>query len=224
LNRNKAAVDLVLVLVTIGAVWSLRFLGVEQVGILTMGAGILLVLVLLHWRGQSFSDIGWISIFKGRALLSRTMEVMGVTFGAMVVGGLVGGALFGAPQQSSAVTQLPDNVWFFLLDVTVLTWVFIAFGEELVFRGMILNRLDVLFGLQGRTGIAVASLAQGILFGAGHASQGMTGMIMTGTIGTALAIYFMTRGQRSLMPLVISHGVIDTLVLSGSWLARTFGH
>ena len=35
--------------------------------------------------------------------------------------------------------------------------------------------------------------------------------------------YFMTRGQRSLVPLVLSHGIIDTTVLSASWLGRTFG-
>ena len=69
--------------------------------------------------------------------------------------------------------------------------------------------------------IAVVSLTLGALFGAGHASQGGTGMLMTGAIGTALGVYFMTRGQRSLLPLVLSHGIIDTLVLGGSWLSRT---
>ena len=224
MNRGKAFIDLVILLLAIGSVWSLRFFGVEQVGLFTMAVGILLVLLLLRWRKQSLTDIGWVPIFRGRILVSRTMEIMGVTVMVMIVAGVVAGAIFGAPQQGSAVTQLPDNVWLFLLDVTVFTWVLIAFGEELVFRGMILSRLEVLFGLQGRANLVVVSLVQGIIFGAGHASQGVTGMIMTGAIGTALGIYFMTRGQRSLIPLVLSHGIIDSLVLSGSWLARTFGN
>jgi membrane protease YdiL (CAAX protease family) len=151
------------------------------------------------------------------------MEVMGMTVVTMVVGLTLVGMIFGAPDQSAAVNQLPDNIWLFLFDVTVLTWVFIAFGEELIFRGMMLSRLETLFGLQGRANLAAVSLAQGLLFGAGHASQGVTGMIITGAIGTVLAVYFMTRGQRSLVPLVLSHGIIDTTVLSASWIGRTFG-
>jgi len=224
LKRTEAFLDIGLLLVPIGAVWSLRFSGVPYIGVLTMAAGIVIVLLLLRWRGQALSDIGWRFVFKGKQLRSRTLEVMAVTGLSMVVSGFVAGLIFGAPEQSAAVKQLPDNAWFFLLDVTLLTWVFAAFGEELVFRGMLLSRLELLVGLDGRAGIAVVSVVQGILFGAGHASQGPTGMIITATIGTALAVYFMTRGQRSLIPLVLAHGIIDTTVLSLSWLSHTMGH
>ena len=53
----------------------------------------------------------------------------------------MGVALFGQPQTSSAVQELPDNIWGFLLDVTIFTWVLIGFGEEVLFRGFILHRL-----------------------------------------------------------------------------------
>ena len=223
MTRTKALVDLVILLVVLGSVWSLRFYGVQYIGVLTTSAGMVLIAVLLRWRRQTLSDIGWRVVFRGRQLWSRTLEVMGVTGLTMVVGMLLVGTVLGAPDQSTAVDQLPDNVWLFLLDVTILTWVFVAFGEELVFRGMMLSRLEILFGLQGRANLVAVSLAQGLLFGAGHASQGVTGMIITGAIGTALAVYFMTRGQRSLFPLVLSHGIIDTTVLSASWIGRTFG-
>ncbi len=223
LSKLKALADFTILLVPIGSVWSLRFLGIQYIGVLTMAVGIVTVLLLLRWRGQSLSDIGWRFTFRGKQLRSRTLEVMGLTFISMAVSGLLAAAIFGSPEQGTAVSQLPDNVWFFLLDITFLTWVFTAFGEELVFRGMLLSRLEVIFGLQGRLNIAAVSLAQGSLFGAGHASQGVTGMIMTATIGTALAAYFMTRGQRTLIPLVLSHGIIDTTVLSVSWVARTIG-
>jgi hypothetical protein len=222
-SRKQAFLDVAILLVAVGSVWSLRFLGINYIGVLSMAVGILLVVVLLRWRRQSLSDIGWVTVFRGSSLASRTIEVMGVTALAMVGGGLLGAGIFGAPEESAAVTQMSDNLWFFLLDITVLVWVFIAFGEELVFRGMLLSRLEVAFGLQGRMNIAVVSLTQGVIFGAGHASQGGTGMLMTGAIGTALGVYFMTRGQRSLIPLVLSHGIIDTLVLGGSWLSRTPG-
>ena len=223
MTRTKALVDLLVLLVVLGAMWSLRFYEVQYVGILTTSAGLVIVAVLLHRRRQILSDIGWKYVFRGRQLWSRTFEVMGLTALTMVIGMALVGWIFGAPEQSSAVSQLPDNIWLFLLDVTILTWVFIAFGEELIFRGMMLSRLETLFGLQGRANIVTVSLAQGVLFGAGHASQGVTGMIITGAIGTVLGMYFMTRGQRSLVPLVLSHGIIDSAVLSASWLSGASG-
>ena len=86
-----------------------------------------------------------------------------------------------------------------------MTWVLIGFGEEFVFRGFILNRLLVLTG-ETRPGRVMASLLQAIWFGAGHASQGLTGMLMTGAVGFMLALVFLTRTNRNLWPLVIAHG------------------
>ena len=223
MTRLKALLDLLVLLAVLGTIWSLRFFDIQYVGVLTMSAGLVVVAFLLRWRQQTLSDIGWKYVFTGRQLRSRTFEVMGLTGLTMVVGMALLGWIFGAPEQSSAVSQLPDNIWLFLLDVTVLTWVFVAFGEELIFRGMMLSRLETLFGLQGHTSIVAVSLAQGVLFGAGHASQGMTGMLITGAIGIVLAVYFMTRGQRSLVPLVLSHGIIDSAVLSASWLSGASG-
>jgi len=80
---------------------------------------------------------------------------------------------------------------FFTLDVTIVTWVLIGFGEEFVFRGFILNRLLVLTG-ETRNGWVLASLLQAIWFSAGHASQGLTGMLMTGAIGFVLTMNWFT--------------------------------
>ena len=95
----------------------------------------------------------------------------------------------------------------------------IGFGEEFVFRGFILNRLLLLTGESGR-GVVLASLLQAIWFGSGHASQGLTGMLMTGAVGFVLALAFLTRMKRNLWPLVIAHGGIDCLVLTLNWVSR----
>lgn len=218
-----AAIDVALLLLVVGGFWSLRFYGVRYVGVIAMAAGIATVLVLLRWRGQRLADIGWRRVYRGRQLARRSLEVMGLTGIALLIGSLLGTAVFGPPQTPAAVEQLSSEFWFFLLDVTMLTWVFIAFGEELVFRGMLLTRLQALIGGQGPAGVLVPSLLQGGLFGAAHASQGVTGMLATGIVGTALGVYFLTRGQRSLIPLVISHGLIDTLALSAAWITGIRG-
>ena len=59
--------------------------------------------------------------------------------------------------------------------------------------------------------LVLAVLAQAAWFGAGHISQGVSGMIMAGAIGAVLGTYFLTRGHRALIPLMISHGLIDTV-------------
>ena len=147
----------------------------------------------------------------GRQLESQRAE-------RLVVGGLAS-VLMGAPSQSSAITQQPDGLLWFLLDVTLITWVLIGFGEEFVFRGFILNRLIVLTG-ESKTGLLFACSIQAIWFGSGHASQGLTGMVITGAIGFVLAWLFLNRMNRTLWPLVIAHGAIDSVVLTISWVAN----
>jgi membrane protease YdiL (CAAX protease family) len=220
IDRRVAATDVVILVAVVAAFWSLRFFGIRFIGVISMAAGIVTVLLLLRWRRQSLASIGWTGRFRGRALVSRVMEVMGVIGAAMLLAGALAGAMFGAPDKSTALTQQPESFWYFLLDATLLTWVFIAFGEELVFRGLLLSRLEALFGLDGYMSILVPAFAQGVIFGAGHASQGLTGMVITGTIGTAMAVYLVTRGERSLIPLVIAHGTIDTIALTAHWISR----
>ncbi|WP_044103655.1 CPBP family intramembrane glutamic endopeptidase, partial [Xanthomonas citri] len=61
-------------------------------------------------------------------------------------------------------------------------WISAAIGEELVFRAFLMHQLEALFdrvGL-GRIGAAVAG---GVVFGAMHASQGVSGVLLTGLVG-----------------------------------------
>jgi membrane protease YdiL (CAAX protease family) len=144
------------------------------------------------------------------------MAFIGLTL--FLVGGLAS-FLFGGPAESAAITQQPKEFWLFLLDATFVAWVLIGFGEEFVFRGFILNRLLLVTG-ESSHGLVLASLLQAIWFGAGHASQGLTGMLMTGAVGFVLALVFLTRMNRNLWPLVIAHGTIDSAVLAVNWISK----
>ncbi len=145
--------------------------------------------------------------------LKALVAVIGLT--AVIVGSLVS-AVFGAPSTSAAVTQLPENPWLFLLDITLVTWLLIALGEEVFFRGILLNRLLTLSG--ERKGGRIAAVAiQAAWFGGGHASQGVSGMLITGAVGLMLGFYFLTRAERRLLPLILAHGAIDTISLSLAW-------
>jgi uncharacterized protein len=91
----------------------------------------------------------------------------------------------------------------------VLVWTWAAFGEEMTYRGYVLNRAA---DLGGRTGFAWAGgllLVMG-LFGFGHSYQGLAGMLDTGIHGLVFGILYLASG-RNLWPCVIAHGVCDTV-------------
>ena len=219
INKFSAVTDLLIFSVVFWGIWSLRFFGVAFIGALTMGAGIVLVIVLQRWRKQTLTDIGIRKAESSRWLVARAgLAVAYIAITLLLVGGLAS-FLLGGPSESAAITQQPTGFWLFLLDATLVTWVLIGFGEEFVFRGFILNRLLVLTGESSR-GLVFASLLQAIWFGAGHASQGLTGMLMTGAVGFVLALAFLTRMKRNLWPLVIAHAGIDTVALTVAWVGN----
>jgi hypothetical protein len=91
----------------------------------------------------------------------------------------------------------------------VLVWSWAAFGEELTYRGYVLNRAA---DLGNRTPFAWAVglvLVVG-LFGFGHSYQGVAGMIDTGIHGLVFGILYFASG-RNLWASVIAHGVCDTV-------------
>jgi uncharacterized protein len=91
----------------------------------------------------------------------------------------------------------------------VFSWTLAAFGEEMVYRGYLMNRMA---GLGGNSRVAwVASLVLvNILFGSGHIGQGTTGMIENMIDGALLGLLYLSRG-RSLAAPIIAHGVTDTI-------------
>jgi len=212
-------VDLFIVFVVLTSVWSLRFLGVPDVGTITMVVGLALVFGLLRFRGQSAGVIGLNVLPPTRQLLAETGRLLPWFAVAWLVGGLIGIDLYGQPQASTAVTLLPESFFLAFLDVTLITRVLIGFGEEVVFRGFVLQRLLCLTG-EEKSGKIMACAPQAVWFGALHASQGGAGMIMTGFIGFAFAWFYLSRAERNLWPLILLHGATDSIVLSASWLMK----
>ena len=74
-------------------------------------------------------------------------------------------------------------------------------GEEIVFRGYLLNYFD---GLLGSAGAVIAST---LMFGLGHAYQGAAGVVRTGIVGLLMAGAYV--GTGSLLAPVLLHVVID---------------
>jgi hypothetical protein len=87
-------------------------------------------------------------------------------------------------------------------------WIFGAFGEEVLYRGMIMTRLSQLMG-ETRGAWIGAMIVQALLFGLGHGYQGPAGMADIAVVGLIYGAGTLVWG-RNLWPAMIAHGVLDT--------------
>jgi hypothetical protein len=90
-----------------------------------------------------------------------------------------------------------------------LIWILAAFGEELVYRGYLMNRVADL-GHSTRSAWIVSLFVISVLFGLSHYQQGLTGIIEEGSDGLILGLMYLAYGRNLAIP-IVAHGVCDTL-------------
>jgi len=88
------------------------------------------------------------------------------------------------------------------------TWTLFAFGEELIYRGYLMNRIASLIG-DTRTGWLIALTLTSLVFGLAHSAQGITGVIENVIDGIILGSLYLAFGRSLAIP-IIAHGVTDT--------------
>ena len=115
------------------------------------------------------------------------------------------------PLDLSRFSKLPGNLKF-LAAILVLVWIQAAFGEEMVFRGFLLTRLELLLG-GGLAASVFAVAGQALIFGVGHWYLGLRGVATAALIGLVMGVIYVTNG-RNLVPLIIAHGLTDSLSLT----------
>jgi len=118
----------------------------------------------------------------------------------------------------SLFAPLAGNVHFLLISLAV-AWTLAACGEEFVFRGYLLTRVARALGGAPRAWLG-ALMVTSILFGVGHAYQGLSGMITAGLGGFVFGLLYLATG-RNLWVSVVAHGTMDTvgflLLFSGKY-------
>jgi len=116
--------------------------------------------------------------------------------------------LTGIPRDLSAFDFLRGDPAAFV-KLLPLIWLSAALGEEIVFRGFLIGRLETAFGGASRLATGTAVVLATALFAFAHAYQGPTGILITGILGLVFAVLFVATG-RNLWINVVAHGVYDT--------------
>lgn len=97
------------------------------------------------------------------------------------------------------------------LFVMALVWTHSAFFEEMLYRAFLISRGSQVLG-GGRLADIAALIALSVFFGYRHYYyQGGQGAVVTGAIGLALGIMYLWFGRRNLLPLIIAHGLMNSI-------------
>lgn len=191
--------------------WGWDALGWPRAGSFAVIAALAVAAWRLRAGGQGWADIGLrrpASLWKSAAWVVALYLLVGL--GQVLLVAPLAQALGWAPLDIGKLGPIQGNLPWLLVMLAV-AWTTAGFGEEVLFRGFVQQRLEAL--LAGRRGaVAVAVLLQALAFGVLHAYLGARG-VATATwvglvFGTACAV-----GGRNLWPMIVAHGLIDTLSL-----------
>lgn len=177
-----------------------------------------LVWILLRLSGERWSEIGFDRPARfGRAialgvLAGVLMELLAVFVTTPVITGL-----FHTEPNYSEFKDIHGNL-VLLLIFLALSWTLAAFGEEICFRGFLMNRLARVFGGSNAAWLAALILSS-VLFGWGHTEQGISGWVQEGFSGLLLGVLFLAMGRNLVVP-IVAHGISNTLAFVLIYLGR----
>ena len=178
-----------------------------------------LIWIALKFQKEKFKSIGF---EKGRLSLWKSIvfgSILGImleVFATYLTTPLLS-QLFGHEPILTNFNGIEGNLKLLIFYI-LLSWIIAAFGEEICFRGFLMNRIAKLFG-NSRTAWIISLFLSSVLFGWGHTEQGITGWIQEGLSGLFLGIMFLASGKNLVIP-IVSHGVSNTLAFILIYLAH----
>jgi uncharacterized protein len=163
----------------------------------------------LRIRGLKWRDVGY-ALYRNWSTTIALGVLAGVGIEAMEL-------FWTQPLLARVFHEMPDLSEFnrvqgnirWLAGSLLLTWTLFAFGEELVFRGYLMNRVAGLFtGPRARW--AVALVLANLAFGLSHFHQGPTGIVENFLDGMILGVLYLAFGRNLAVP-IVAHGITDTV-------------
>ncbi len=146
--------------------------------------------------------------------LTLILAVVGTvgTLGIFTVGPILTEALgLGMPDASFILDLVTESPAMFALWIVAVAWFAAGFGEEVIYRGFLMDRLERLIGLRNRPWAVL--VIQALLFGLPHAYQGLGGMAVTASVGLLLG-WIRNRCGGNLWGAILAHAAVDTISMS----------
>lgn len=180
-------------------------------------------LIILGWlslrrRGLAWRNLGlrrparWVTTLSVAILVAVAYQLLSEFVTEPILARLTGER----PDLSSfqsLVGNLPAA-----LGMLAAVWTLAAFGEEMAYRGYILERAAAL-GRHSRAAYLVSMVVVSILFGIGHWYQGPAGVIGSAVSGLLFGTLYLKTGRNLWLP-ILAHGFSDTLGLVWIYLGR----
>lgn len=228
INIKQSALDLVLVLSTL---FSLKwfFLQFESTWTFAGPISLLASLAVATWRlrhrDKSWRELG---LRMSGTKLNLVLWTLGALVATIIVGNMAQILATSLITETASVDQntvdamsnrfvnVAGNfhIYFYWL---IVSWLIGGFTEELLFRGFLISRFESALG-KVPFAIVFAILFQAIIFGQQHMYyQGWVGFAATGVIGLLSGIIYVV-SKRRLLPLIISHGLANTLGMTLMYL------
>lgn len=231
-NIIQAAKDLTLVLLTL---FGLKYSLLQFDAMWTFAGPISLIsaAAVATWRlkasGESWASLGFIHSTSHLKLAFWTIGAFVLTILAGVLAGSIASGVLPNLQVSEQAgnfaqnrfANVPGNLPAYLYWLLV-SWIVGGFTEELLFRGFLINRFEKLFK-KVPFAVGIAIVIQALIFGQQHMYYlGVTGLVETGIIGIVSGAIYIICGRR-LWPLIISHGLANTLGITMIYLGNAPG-
>ena len=225
LNSNKIAKISEILLVFIIAFGLYKILKPYAGDNLLLKMGIIwcinILMLILVWtgiklRGQKWSDFGLtfgrINLKGSLRIFLRSLLVCILGLSGYILGSIIMANISGMPESAdmSNYEYFHDNI--FMLIITLIgVYIVSSFGEEVVYRAFLINRISEL-GLDSKYGKMATVLISAVIFGLVHFEWGPTGIVSTGLMGLVMGIFYL-KFKKKLWILVLAHAYMDTILL-----------
>lgn len=172
-------------------------------------------------RGEKLSQFGLtFKKFSSKYALKTFLQSLVVAIlatTAFVLGAVIMADVSGVPAEAdhTVYNYISGNFGMLLLSLAGV-YIVSSFGEEIVYRAFLINRISEL-GLDNRTTTIIAILLSAIIFGLAHYSWGLMGIIQTAFMGLVFACSYVFL-KKKIWVLIIAHAYMDTFLMVQMYL------
>ena len=197
----------------------------KQASVWVANIAMLLVVWLgIKLRGETCKEFGLtfklITFKQAFRVFLLSLLVLVIALAAFILGSIIMANITGIPEGSSDMSgyaYLKDNIGMLLLTLAGV-YIVSSFGEEVIYRGFLINRVSQI-GMNTKKALWIAVILSSLIFGFVHYEWGPMGVGQTTFMGLALGICYL-KLKKSLWILILAHAYMDTILMVQMYMAN----